>query len=59
MQDKRQDGENQHPNSQEDQAEQQINGATTGKWKVIKQAYVETCDKVLRKASYKKALDFN
>jgi hypothetical protein len=48
------DEEDQHQNPQADQPEQQTSGAANRKWKVIKQAYAETCDKVLGKASHKR-----
>lgn len=53
MQDQQHDEENQQHNFQADQ-EQHTNGATNRKWKVMKQAYVETCDKFLGKASFKR-----
>lgn len=52
MQDQRQDEENQHHNPQADK-EQHTNGATNKKCNVIKQAYVEICDKGLGKVSSK------
>ena len=48
------DEEDQHQNPQADQPEQQTSEAANRKWKVIKQAYAETCDKVLGKASHKR-----